>query len=192
MSDLRSKLFNALTGGEADVSGQPGGDLAGMLMAVGGRSDRTRSGIDLTKAAAALGVSRRTVERWAKTAETGTGQRPSAAHAKTLASRARQMATTKRGRRAAVTRQAPLPRGAGAQIQITGVQGPPDPQRKGYRRLRTTQIDLTPDEAQDMIDAWVDGGDKGLMTWFTGKWDAYYVPDWEFETLDGIDIRPVR
>ena len=36
MSDLRGKLFTALTGRDADVSGQAGGDLRGMLMAVGG------------------------------------------------------------------------------------------------------------------------------------------------------------
>ena len=82
MSDLRGKLFSAITGRDADVSGQPGGDLRGMLMAVGGASRRTQSGIDLTKAAKSLGVSRRTVERWVKTEQTGTGQRPSAQHAK--------------------------------------------------------------------------------------------------------------
>ena len=41
MSDLRGKLFTALTGRDADVSGQTGGDLRGMLMAVGGASRRT-------------------------------------------------------------------------------------------------------------------------------------------------------
>ena len=79
MSDLRGKLFTALTGRDADVSGQAGGDLRGMLMAVGGASRRTKSGIDLTKAAKSLGVSRRTVERWVKTEQTSAGQRPSIA-----------------------------------------------------------------------------------------------------------------
>src|SRR5450759_5645794 len=77
-ANLRGKLFTALTGNsEADVTGK--GDVRGMLMAVGGSSSKTKSGIDLTKAAAKLGVSRRTVERWVKTAATGQGQRPSPA-----------------------------------------------------------------------------------------------------------------
>ena len=100
MADLRTSLFSMLTGRQADVSGQVGGDVRGMLMAVGGASSRTKSGIDLTRAAGKLGVSRRTVERWVKTAQTGSGQRPSSQHAKTLATKARQAATTKAGRKA--------------------------------------------------------------------------------------------
>src|SRR4051794_29802263 len=94
-SYLRGKVFNLLTGMQADVSGSPQGDLRGMLLAVGGTSSKTRSGIDLTGAAAKLGVSRRTVERWVRTSQTGTGQRPSAAHLTNLAKQARQAATTK-------------------------------------------------------------------------------------------------
>ena len=100
MADLRNTLFAVLTGRQGDVSGKAGGDVRGMLMAVGGSSTRTKSGIDLTAAANKLGVSRRTVERWVKTAQTGTGQRPSAPHAKALAAKARQAATTKAGRKA--------------------------------------------------------------------------------------------
>ena len=102
MSDLRGKLFAALTGRQVDVSGTAGADLRGQLMAVGGPSGRTKSGIDLTKAAKGLGVSRRTVERWVKTEQTGDGQRPSPGHAKKLATKARQAATTKAGRKAAL------------------------------------------------------------------------------------------
>ena len=71
MSALRGKIFSALTGQKADVSGKPTGDLRGMLLAVGGASPKTKSGIDLTAAAHKLGVTRRTVERWLKAAETG-------------------------------------------------------------------------------------------------------------------------
>ena len=126
MSDLRGKLFAALTGRQVDVSGTAGADLRGQLMAVGGPSGRTKSGIDLTKAAKGLGVSRRTVERWVKTEQTGDGQRPSPGHAKKLATKARQAATTKAGRKAALAgstvRQAVASRGA--RLSITGLQGP--------------------------------------------------------------------
>ena len=94
MSDLRGKVFAALTGRHADVSGRTDGDIPGMLLAVGGPSSKTKSGIDLTKAAKALGVSRRTVERWVKTAKTGVGQRPSSPRAHILAPKSREAAAT--------------------------------------------------------------------------------------------------
>ena len=77
---LRGTVFQALTGQTgADVSGTTTGDLLGQIRAIGGSSARTRSGIDLTRAATRLGVSRRTVERWVANATTGGGRRPSAA-----------------------------------------------------------------------------------------------------------------
>jgi transposase-like protein len=180
-SYLRGKVFAVLTGMQADVSGSPDGDLKGMLLAVGGASSKTRSGIDLTGAAAKLGVSRRTVERWVSTAQTGTGQRPSAAHLKNLAGRARQAATTKAGRKAARAgsslSQAIASRGA--RLTITGYQGPVDA-GKDYLRDRTTQMVLDPADAEAMMDAWEAGGEKGFMTWATAHWDAQYVAGWQF------------
>lgn len=189
MSDLRGKLFSALTGLDADVSGRSDGDLRGMLMAVGGASRGTKSGIDLTKAAKSLGVSRRTVERWVKSEQTGTGQRPSAQHAKSLATKARQAATTKAGRRAALAdstiRQAISSRGA--RLSMTGLQGPRAAGRD-YMRSRTTQLELDPADAEAMMEAWENGGEKGFMTWATGHWGNEYLDDWKFDAVDGIDI----
>ena len=189
MADLRSTIFSALTGRSADVSGKPGGDLHGMLMAVGGPSSKTRSGIDLTNAAKSLGVSRRTVERWVKTAQTGTGQRPSAPHAASLAKRARQAATTKAGRRAALAtstvRQAITSRGA--RLAITGNQGP-RAAGQDYMRRRTTQLDLDPADAEAMMTAWENGGDKGFMAWATNHWGQEYLDDWKFDDVDVIDV----
>lgn len=189
MSDLRGKLFAALTGQDADVSGKAGGSVRGMLLAVGGASRRTKSGIDLTKAANALGVSRRTAERWVKTEDTGTGQRPSAQHAKTLSTKARQAATTKAGRRAALAgssiRQAIASRGA--RLAITGSQGP-HAAGQDYMRPRTTLLELDPADAEAMMNAWENGGEKGFMSWATGHWGNEYLPDWKFETVDAIDV----
>lgn len=187
MSEIRSKIFTALTGRKADVSGRADGDLTGMLMAVGGPSSRTKSGIDLTKAAKSLGVSRRTVERWVRTQQTGTGQRPSKSHAKSLARKARQAATTRAGRRAALA-ASPLGRSIvsrGARISISAVQGPHE---KSYMRRRTTQLDLDPADAQAMLDAWENGGDKGFMGWATDQWGREYLDDWRFGDIDTIDI----
>lgn len=187
MADLRGMLFTALTGRQADVSGKPDGDLRGMLRAVGGASTRTKSGINLTAAAGRLGVSRRTVERWVKAADTGAGQRPSPSHAKSLATKARQAATTKAGRKAALAgsklRQSVTSRGA--RISITGEQGP---HTKDYMRNRTTQLDLDPDDAAAMIEAWENGGDKGFMSWASNHWGQDYLDDWQFGELDAVEI----
>ena len=181
-SGLRGKIFNALTGLTADVTGRAGGDLRGQLLAVGGPSTRTRSGIDLTRAAKALGVSRRTAERWAA----GT-QNPSPRVARALATRARQAATTQAGRRAALagstTRQAIVSRGA--RLSITALQGP---HTRDYMRSRTTQLDLDPTDAQGMLDAWEQGGDKGFMSWATNRWGQDYLDDWRFGDVDDITI----
>ncbi len=189
MADLRSKLFTALTGRAADVSGAAQGDVRGMLMAIGGPSSKTQSGIDLTKAASALGVSRRTAERWLST-----GQRPRPRNATALARKARQAATTKAGRRAALA-GSPVQRAAarGARISITALQGP---HTRDYMRKRTTQILLDPADAQAMFDAWEQGGDKGFMTWATTHWGGdpntgrlgEYVDGWQFGDVDDVTI----
>lgn len=189
MADLRSMIFSALTGRTADVSGKSDGDLRGMLMAVGGPSSKTRSGIDLTKAAQSLGVSRRTVERWVQTAQTGAGQRPSAPHATSLAKQARQAATTKAGRRAALAtstvRQAIASRGA--RLTLTGTQGP-HAAGQDYMRHRTTQLDLDPADAEAMLTAWENGGEKGFMSWATSHWGSEYLDDWKFGGVDDLDL----
>ena len=189
MADLRNTLFAILTGRQADVSGSASGDVRGMLMAVGGTSNRTKSGIDLTKAASKLGVSRRTVERWVKSAQTGAGQRPSPQHAKALASKARQAATTKAGRKAALAgsplRQAITSRGA--RVSIDGLQGP-HAAGKDYIRKRVTQVYLDPADAHAMMNAWETGGEKGFMSWATTFWDTEYLNDWTFDSVDGVTI----
>lgn len=183
----RGKVFTALTGLAADVTGQPAGDLRGMLLAIGGASNRTRSGIDLTKAAQALGVSRRTLERWVRTEETGTGPRASAQHAQALARKARQAATTKAGRRAALAGST-LPQAVasrGARLSITATQGP---HTRDYMRRRTTQLDLDPADAQAMLAAYESGGDKAFMAWATGHWGQEYLDDWRFGEIDEITV----
>lgn len=186
---LRGQIFQTLTGQKADVDGKPSGDLRGMLLAVGGRSTKTQSGIDLTKAAVALQVSRRTVERWVKAAETGVGQKPSPAHSKALMTKSRQAATTKAGRRQAIAASSVLQaaKARGARLSITGMQGPTAGGRD-YLRYRTTLLELEPDQVDGMIAAWEAGGDKGFMAWATSTWGDDYLPGWGFSDVSDIDM----
>ena len=184
--NLRATLFEALTGQRgADVTGR--GDLLAQLRTIGGSSPRTRSGIDLTRAATRLGCSRRTVERWVRTATTGTGQRPSKDLAQKLARRARQAASTKAGRRAAL--QAPRA-GVGPAGKRVTISGPQGPRRAGtdYLRDRDTVLTLTPDQARAMFDAYEQGGDQGWLDWARQHWDTNYLDDWQIVDVTSLSI----
>lgn len=184
--DLRGRIFEAITGRKADVSGRPDGDVLGMLRAVGGTSRRTRSGIDLTAAAERLGTTRRTVERWVKAVEEGKGQRPSGENAAKLAKKAQQAATTKAGRKAALSDAgAKMPRGA--TVRFVGWQGPIN-SGGSYMRARSTELDLDPAATQEMLTAWQERGDKGFMDWATNRWDQEYLDGWSFGQIDQLDI----
>lgn len=188
---LRGVLFSALTGNRGDVSGK-GQDVKGMLLAVGGPSRRTRSGIDLTAAADKLGVTRRTVERWLRSGQPG-GQRPSQHHAKALAKAARQAATTRAGRKAGVAglRSKVARSTAGVRLSIGGTQGP-TAQGRTYTRPRLTQLDLDQQDALAMLDAYERGGDKGFMSWATQHWGQEYLDDWAFQSVDEVRVEGVN
>ena len=98
------------------------------------------------------------MERWVKSAsgEGGQAQKPSVTHAQTIARRARQAATTKAGRKAALADRRQAMGRRGARLSITAMQGPRD---RDYRRLRTVAVDLDPDQLERMIDAYEAGGD---------------------------------
>lgn len=188
-SGLRSTLFNALTGRQGDVSGQAGADVRSMLLAAFGAAS-TKSGVNLTAAAAGLGVSRRTVERYVTTA----GQRiaPRGPRLQAIRTAARQAATTKRGRRTALAdaRRGPLSR-YGAKISIRGEQGPT---RAGteYRRNRRVDLILDPDAVAGLWSAYEDGGDKSAVSFLEGFADSEYVPGWELGSIDSLDLGDPR
>lgn len=187
-STLATKAFTLFTGRAGDISGLPGGALLGQLRAIGGASARTISGIDLTRAAAGLGVSRRTVERWVARERTGVGQRPSPRHAAALAARSRSMATTRAGRVSAMAgteRVASLARGA--KLTVSAVQGPRSVE---YMRPRTVSVMLDPDQASAMADAWQGGGQRGLMRWTVGHFRQEYTDGWRFGDVDSLDVQP--
>lgn len=188
-ASLRSALFAALTGREGDVSGQPTGDVRSMLAAAYGPGPR--GGINTRAAGHDLGVSQRTVQRWVA-GEGHQRNRPSSTHLQTLAGKARQAATTRRGRRAALTgaRSSPATR-YGAKLSIRGVQGPTAAGRE-YRRPRQIMLQLDPDAVNDMLDAYEARGDKGLVGWLETYSSDTYVDGWGFDSIEHLDLDDPR
>ena len=56
------------------------------------------------------------------------------------------------------------------------------------RTLLMRELELDPADAEAMMDAWENGGEKGFMDWATGHWGNEYLDDWKFDAVDGIDI----
>ncbi len=185
--DLRQTLFGALTGRAGDVTGRPDGDLRGMLQAAFGEGRRP-GGVDTRSAAQGLGVTQRTVQRWLAGADRQRHQ-ANPQHLKAIASRARQAASTQRGRRTSVAdvRQGPLAR-RGARLSVRGVQGPI---RAGtdYRRLRRVDVELQPEDVDALLSAYERGGDRAFVSWLEGHMDQQYVADWGFESIADLELR---
>lgn len=193
---LRNTVFSALTGIPGDVSGNTGAELRGMLMAIGGPA-KTKSGINLTEVAAELGVTRRTVERWVTTDGTERGK-PKPGTLRAVATKARQAASTQRGRAKALGRglagTGAGSRGAGistygTQIKVRGFQGPVVG-GKPYLRDRTITMDLEAQQVQAMQAAYTQGGDKGFVRWVESQADEVKVAGWSVERIDSIELGP--
>lgn len=183
----RGQLFRWLTG-RGDVPVDNGRDIRGMLLAAGGPSDRTRSGIDLTAAAKKLGVSRRTVERWHRTAQTGQGQRPSPAHLKSLAKAARQAATTRAGRAQWLASVRADPKFAGgAFVTIDALQGPGDSEGEWMRDRKITHT-LSRVDLEELWDAYERGGDRGVGGWIDQRGEEY-LSGWQTGAIGSITVQ---
>jgi transposase len=189
---LGSAIYSSVIGSGDKVPNVSGkGDIVGMLLAVGGSSSRTASGIDTARAAKRLGVSPRTVQRWLHTAKTGQGQHPSGENAKKLVTKSRQAATTKRGRQAALARSGARTRLArGATVSMDGWQGPGS-SKDPYGRDRVTSFTLDPEDVEHMLNAWEDGGQEGFLSWVSNHWSEQkdYPPNWTFGGDGEIDVR---
>jgi DNA-binding transcriptional regulator YdaS (Cro superfamily) len=176
-----STFYRRLSGrGDADVA--EGASARGMLQAAYGRGPRGGA-VNARAAAQDLGVSPGTVRRWAA----GT-QRPSPGHLKALRSAARRAVTTKRGRRAATADFRASVRGrralrVGDKLGVSGTQGPRD-----YPRDRQVSVDIDPEQIEDMLRAYEEGGDRGLHDWMADFLDNNYVAGWEFLTIDDLGI----
>lgn len=177
---LRQKLFGAMTGRGGNVAG--GGSLTDKLVAAFGPGKRGAA-VDVRAAAKGLGVTPRTVQRWVS----GQIRSPKPGHAKQLDKMARQAATTKAGRRAALAAvRGDRASRFGATLDLQGTQGPTDYERP----KRRTRLDLTGADVDDMRDAYEAGGDQGLVSWANGWLDQNYVDDWNIERIDDWGVDP--
>lgn len=191
---LRNTVFGALTGISGDVSGDRGGNLRDMLMAIGGPA-RTKSGINLTEVAKELGVTRRTVERWVTTDGSERGK-PKAVTLVAVATKSRQAATTQRGRAKALGRM----RGGtgagsggaaistyGAKLTVRAHQGVVAGGRE-YLRDRTISMALDPEAVEAMQAAYAQGGDKAFLAWAENHADMTYAAGWGIDRIDSLDL----
>lgn len=180
---LRGSIFQALTGRTGDVSGRPDGDVRQMLVAAYGEGKR--GGVDTRAAAEGLGVTQRTVQRWVA-AEGRQRSKPSKGHLKTLSTKARQSASTQRGRAQAIKEARESQRARkGGRFSVFGNQGP-----KGYERIRGITVSMAPEDVESMYASYELGGDKVLMSWVEGHTQGpnYGVSDWTFQSVDSFDV----
>lgn len=179
----RNTLFQALTGRDgAETSGKSPADVRGMLSTLYSTTRQGEPAIDTRAAAKGLGVSQRTVQRWLK-AES----KPATASLQKLTKKSRQAATTKRGRAAMVKRTAnPDFRKHGVKVEIRGWQGPTD--NPDYKRNRRAQQNLTPEQYEQLLDAYAQGGDEGAMAYVQSVFQDRYVDDWQFNTVERFDL----
>ena len=184
-TQTRGSIFAGLTGRRGgDVSGGGEGSVRDQLLAAYGPGRRAGT-VNTAAAAKDLGVTQRTVQRWI----TGAGERiraPRAGTAKKLQTRSRQAATTKRGRAKAIAgRRGDKYSRYGGLLKVRGDQG-----TRGntgyYFRFRTTAVELSPEEVEELRTAWVDGGDQGAAGWLQAAWGDKYVDDWNFGSIETL------
>lgn len=153
-----------------------------------GRSDRQQ--IDTRLAAQRLGVSQRTVQRWARD-----DRIPRAETLKKIRTRTRQTVTTKRGRTQMAKRLAATAPSTGRTRRITihGLQGPTtDPNDRQYLRLGNASINMSPEQQAELYEAWASGGDDAAIQYLTSKFDGGYVDGWRFHGIDGISWKDAQ
>ncbi len=130
---------------------KPAPGVADQLADVYGRTSRGR--LDTKKAAADLGVSQRTVQRWAKT-----GKLPTSASGQQANQKMQAWHDSPEGRRAKIGERRIKQLSQGFKTKTTGSF-----QISGDRRgRRDVLIDVAPEQAQAMIDAYINGDDKAM------------------------------
>lgn len=192
-TERRQAIFEGLTGreGASSIDRTAPTDVHSMLMARFAHTWRGQERVNTREAAAELGVSQRTVQRWLKA-----GRMPAGATHRRLALSIRQQATRKHGRQAAAAaardRLAPmLQRRGGVRLRVHGFQGaPPGPGMKDYRRGRNAYFDLSEAQLDAMLDAYEQDGDEGMQIWLNEAFGGPdgYVADWNISSIDRIEF----
>ncbi|MCS5524752.1 helix-turn-helix domain-containing protein [Curtobacterium flaccumfaciens pv. oortii] len=177
----RRSLFEAFTGNRGAAVGGESTSVRSMLGTLYGTTRNGQAAIDTREAARRLGVSQRTVQRWIKN-----DHAPSASHLKDLQKRSRQAATTKRGRARALrrARRQQGPQKQGVKVSVNGTQGPKDYPREG----RNSSQKLTPEEYENLLNAYAEGGDTAAMEYLTAVYSEQYVDNWQFNKVADFRI----
>jgi hypothetical protein len=176
-------LFQGLTGRQGTPTG---GSVRDMIVAAFGTTKR--GGPNTRAAAEQLGVSQRSVQRWLAGENRQQRNKPRADHLSTLRTKARQSATTKKGRKAALdSSRSRFSNRKSARLTTHGMQGP-EGGGKGYARQRAVTIELSGDDIDAMFDAYEQRGDAGVTEWLERHHSDHYVPGWTFENIDRIGL----
>lgn len=115
-----------------------------------------------------LGVSERTMRRYRA------GGTPSKSNAERLARQARL----------SPRREARL-RNQGARVRMSGNLGLPDPR---YRRHRTIESELTPEQMSEILDAWKAGDDEAALAALQAALGDNYLRNFTFEDLTRLEF----
>jgi len=182
----QSNTFLRRISGRREADSTEGASMRGMLQAVFGRGPRGGP-VNARAAAKSLGVSLGTVRRWAA----GT-QQPSPGRLVAIRTAARRVTTTKRGRRGVTADFRSSDQGKqalriGSKIWISGEQGVGG-YDQGYARDRRVANDIDPEEIEELLRAYEEGGDSGLRDWMKKFFDDKYVAGWDFVTIDDFGI----
>lgn len=192
----RQAVFQGLFGRrdvEFDVSGK-GTNIVSMLRTAFGEGRQGRP-VDTKAAAAGLGVSQRTVQRWIAGEGKQRIKAPRADHLAALRKASRQAATTRKGRKRMVaearrSRKFAQGKTKGIRLTVRGMSGFADAGQH-YLRYRSVPLKLTPDQVDAMWDAYERGGDKGFSDWLTSR-SQDYLTGWEYESIDSLQFDSLK
>lgn len=176
-------IFQGLTGRKGAPTG---GNVRDMIVAAFGTTKR--GGPNTRAAAEQLGVSQRSVQRWIAGENRKQRHAPRSDHLSTLRTKARQSATTKKGRKTSLDgARARFSGRKSARLTTYGMQGP-EGGGKGYSRQRGVTLELDADDIDAMFDSYEKGGDAGVTQWLEQHHSNNYVPGWTFENIDRIGL----
>lgn len=159
--------------------GNPGGDLREQLLAIGGSSPRSASGVNISAAAKRLKINERTIRGWLNE-----GRHPSGKSSRRVRTLARNAGRTKAGRKATVERA--RAEGAFAGVRAVSISGMQGPRRSGkdYARLRTISVPLGADDLDRLQAAYANGGEGAVDEELTGIVEREYMPGWGVQKYD--------
>ncbi|MGO2045791.1 MAG: hypothetical protein ACTH2X_00970 [Brachybacterium tyrofermentans] len=176
-------IFRGLTGRQGAPTG---GSVRDMIVSAYGTTKR--GGPNTRAAAESLGVSQRSVQRWIAGENRKQRNAPRSDHLSTLRTKARQAATTKKGRKSSLgDARARFAGRKSAKLTTHALQGP-EGGGKGYSRVRTVSVELGGNDVDAMFDAYERGGDAAVTDWLQQYHSANYVPGWTFESIDRIGL----